>query len=54
MTLSTIFQLYHGGQFNYWRAQDYAEKSTDLPGVTEKFITCGCIEYTSKLVQINS
>jgi hypothetical protein len=52
MTLSIIFQLYHGGQFNYLRTQDYPEKRTDLPGVTEEFITCGCIEYTSTLVQI--
>ena len=52
MTRSTIFQFYHGGQFKYLRTQDYPEKSTDLPRVTEKFITCGCIKYTSTLVQI--
>ena len=31
--LSTIFQLYHGGQFYWWRKPEYAEKTTDLPHV---------------------
>jgi hypothetical protein len=34
--LSTIFQLYRGDPFYWWRKPEYPEKTIDLPQVTDQ------------------
>jgi hypothetical protein len=37
--LSTIFQLYRGCHFYYWKKPEYPEKTADLLQVTDKFLS---------------
>ncbi len=34
--ITTIFQLYRGGQLDWWRKLEYPEKTTDLSEATDK------------------
>ena len=36
MPLLTIFQLYRGSQFYWWRKQKYPKKTSNLPQATDK------------------
>jgi hypothetical protein len=49
MPLSTIFQLYRGSQFYWWRKPEYSEKTTDLSQVI--VITFSTYKYKMQILK---
>jgi hypothetical protein len=54
MPLSTIFQLYHGRQFYWWRKPEDPEKTTDMLQVTDKLYTMLTIGIKDNRNELNS
>jgi hypothetical protein len=46
--LSTIFLLYRGSQFYWWRKPEYPENTTDLSQVTDKLLSYNIVSNTPR------
>ena len=46
--------IYRGRQLYWWMKPEYPEKTTDLPQVTENFISCSAVSSRSRMIWIQT